>query len=155
MGSISPSVLRSSGISAMPMRLDFAARGLEMGTVLPSISSSPLTPFSTPNSASSSSRWPWPSRPPRPTTSPARAESEISRRRLVQERLRISRIGGLSLAASAGLGGKTWLYSRPIIISTTSSSVLVPARYVATLRPLRNTVHSSAISAISCMRCEM
>ena len=36
----------------------------------PSIRTSPSTPRSTPKSASSSSRWPWPSRPPRPTISP-------------------------------------------------------------------------------------
>ena len=32
-----------------------------------------------------------------------------------------------SVRRGGGFGGKTWLYSRPIIISTTSSSVFVPA----------------------------
>ncbi len=43
-----------------------------------------MQPRSTPNSARSSSRWPWPSSPPRPTTSPAPTEREMSRSRLVQ-----------------------------------------------------------------------
>ena len=67
----------------------------------------------------------------------------------------IALMSGLPVSAACGLAGKMWLYSRPIIISTTSLSVLVPARYVATLRPLRNTVQSSASSVISCIRCEM
>ena len=57
----------------------------------------------------------------------ARRVSEMSCSRSVQDRLRTSSTGGASLAARAGLGGKTWLYSRPIISSTTSLSVFVPA----------------------------
>ena len=57
----------------MPIAVALGARaGWRSTTGLPSIRTSPVTPRSTPNSASSSSRWPWPSRPPRPTTSPAR-----------------------------------------------------------------------------------
>ncbi len=70
MGSISPSVLRSSGISAMPARLVLAAPGLVIARGAPSTATAPDTPRSTPNSASSRSRWPCPSSPPSPTISP-------------------------------------------------------------------------------------
>ena len=53
-GSISPSVLRSSGISAMPILPLFAAWGCRSTTGLPSIRISPVRPRSTPKSASSS-----------------------------------------------------------------------------------------------------
>ena len=43
----------------------------------------PVTPRSTPNSASSRLFWPWPSRPPRPTISPAPTSSEMPSRRLL------------------------------------------------------------------------
>ena len=59
------------------------------------------------------------------------------------------------VAARVVRGGNAALYSRPIISSTISLSVLVPAAKLETLRPLQNTVHSSASSAISCIRCEM
>ena len=42
-GSISPSVLRSSGISAMPIRAALRGRGLAIVTGLPSIRSSPVS----------------------------------------------------------------------------------------------------------------
>ena len=99
-GSISPSVLRSSGISAMPMRVGFRApRGLAMRHRLAVDQHLAATRrCSTPNSASSSSRWPWPSRPPRPTTSPARDRAARCRcSRSVQDRLRTSSTGGLSV----------------------------------------------------------
>ena len=126
-GSISPSVLRSSGISAMPMPSRLARAGLAIETGLPSISTVPEQPRSTPKKASSNSRWPWPSSPPRPTTSPAPTDSEMSRSRSVQHRLRHSSTGLRAIEPGTGFGGKTWLYSRPIIISTTSLSDFVPA----------------------------
>ena len=89
----------------MPMPLALRARaGWRWRRGLPSISTSPVTPRSTPNSASSSSRWPWPSSPPRPTTSPAR-----TLQRDVLAGGRSSRdcapraTGGSSLGARAGL----------------------------------------------------
>ena len=76
--------------------------------------------------------------------------------RSVQHRWRTSSSGGASARRARGrCAGNAALYSRPIISSTISLSVLVPAAKLATLRPLQNTVHSSASSAISCMRCEM
>ncbi len=110
-----------------PTLASLALLGLWIVAGPPSIRISPERPRSTPNSASRSSRWPCPSRPPRPTTSPGRMANEISLSRFVQERFLVSRIGGLSAGTGSGFFGKTWLYSRPIIISTTSSSVLVPA----------------------------
>jgi hypothetical protein len=47
MGSISPSVLRSSGISAMPISGALAVRGPLMVRRTPSISTSPETPRNT------------------------------------------------------------------------------------------------------------
>ena len=102
-----------------------AAAGLPIVTGLPSTSTSPDSRAARRTSASSSSRWPWPSRPPRPTTSPA-----LTRKRDVVQPVGPARACGLRapaalpLGVGAGLGGKTWLYSRPIISSTTSSSVL-------------------------------
>ncbi len=84
--------------------------GLEGATGAPATRISPETPRNTPNSASSSSRWPCPSRPPSPTTSPAWAWNEMSRRRSAQLRppdLDERRRGRLS--RGGGFGGKTWL----------------------------------------------
>ena len=80
-GSISPSVLRSSGTSAMPMSRALAWAGDPGRTARPLTVIAPVTPRSTPKSASSSVFWPWPSSPPRPTISPAPTSSEISSRR--------------------------------------------------------------------------
>ncbi len=126
-GSMRPSVLRSSGISAMPMRSSLAAEGLAMETGFPSTRICPERPRNTPKNASSSSRWPWPSRPPSPTTSPALTLSEMLSRRSTQDRLRASSTGVLAVDTEAGFGGKMWLYSRPIISSTTSLSLFDPA----------------------------
>ena len=93
-GSISPSVLRSSGISAMPMLSRLAARRAgDRDAAAHRPEPRPYMPRSTPNKASSSSRWPWPSRPPRPTTSPAPTLSEMSFSRSVQDKSRHSSTG--------------------------------------------------------------
>ena len=46
----------------------------------------------------------------------------------VEDVQRLLDYGGAPLAGRTGFGGNTWLYSRPIIISTTSLSAFVPAR---------------------------
>ncbi len=128
MGSISPSVLRSSGISAMPTPSALAGAGYRSSPARRRSAGCRLAPRRTPNSASSSSRL---------ALAVEAAEADDlagphSKRDVLA--------GGPSRTGCAppapafgrrrrarGLGGKTWLYSRPIIISTTSLSVLVPA----------------------------
>ena len=65
------------------------------------------------------------------------------------------RRAGAVAARGGGLGGKACSMSRPIIISIVSALLRVPASKVATWLPLRNTEQSSASSVISFMRCEM
>ena len=127
MGNIRPSVLRSSGIRAMPIFAALAIVGLLILTFLPSMSTSPEQPRKTPNNARSKSRWPCPSRPPRPTISPARTEREISLNRSVHDKLLVCKTGNFESVGFPGLGGNTFLYSRPIINSTTWVLVLLPA----------------------------
>ena len=104
-GSISPSVLRSSGISAMPLRVAFASLGEPSVTARPSTSTSPLVPRSTPNSARRSSRWPCPSSPPSPTISPGLSAKEMPDKRSPQPRFLTSSTGGVATSRSGGFGG--------------------------------------------------
>ena len=55
------------------------------------------------------------------------AWKEMSRNRSVQPRLFTSSSAGPASSRGGGLAGKTWLSSRPIIISTTSESDFAPA----------------------------
>ena len=91
---------------------------------------SPVTPRSTPNSASSSSRWPCPSRPPRPTISPARTrQRDVAAAGRAQDRSRTSSTGGAvgSAPAAASAGRRGCIRGRSSC-STTSSSVLRAGR---------------------------
>ena len=92
----------------MPMPSALAAAGWSMRDRLAvDQRSRRVQPRSTPNSASSSSRWPWPSSPPRPTTSPGRTDSEMSFSRSVQLTGRgTSSTGAASLPARGGLRRK-------------------------------------------------
>ena len=134
MGNIRPSALRSSGMRAMPASPLLRGPAREMG--LPKASTWPVTPMSAPKRASSSSRCPCPSRPPRPTTSPGRTVKQMSLRWLAQERWR-TRSAGCSGRGRMERGGNTLRTSRPIIISTISLALLLPAVKVETCRPLR------------------
>ena len=127
-GSIRPSVLRSSGISAMPMPRRFGARGLVM-----------LTGFAVDQDLAGDAAQHAEQRQQQfalPLAVEAAEADDLAGPRGERDVLQPvgpgevarSSTGGLPVAASrGGLGGKTWLYSRPIISSTTSLSVLVPA----------------------------
>src|SRR3984893_1961332 len=112
-GSIIPSVLRSSGTSAMPTAGDFAAAGEPGRTSRPSTVISPVTPRTTPNQASSSDFWPCPSRPPRPTISPAPTPSEMRSSCFSQDRFSSASTG--FTGPRAGFAGYWVAISRPII----------------------------------------
>ena len=88
------------------MRFALAACGLDGEAGAPATRISPETPRRTPNSASSNSRWPCPSRPPRPTTSPASAVNEMSRSRSVQLRFLTSSSGVAPFARGGRLRRK-------------------------------------------------
>src|SRR5437868_1084481 len=121
-GSINPSVLRSSGTSAMPTADDFAAAGELIRTSLPSTVMRPVTPRSTPNKASSSDFWPCPSRPPRPTISPPPTLSEMRSRCFSQDRFSSASTGLTCLCT--GLAGYWVAMSRPIMSWTISAADL-------------------------------
>ena len=154
-GSIRPSVLRSSGISAMPMSAflaSFAGCGRHRLARRPG--SRRVTPRSAPNSASSISICPCPSRPPRPRISPRPHRNGNVLQAVFPGQLRVlQRRRGLMVGASA------WAERRGCIRARSSFTPLhiAPCRRVkvATWRPLRNTEQSSASSAISLMRCEI
>ena len=135
-GIISPSVLRSSGMSAIPPPGRLVLRGLESITALPLTATDPPTPVRAPNSANRRSRWPWPSSPPSPTTSPGRTSKSMFLRRPAHDRFVTLRTGGW-VDFWAGRGGNTLFTSRPIIISMISLGLLLPAVKVATWQPLR------------------
>ena len=128
-GSISPSVLRSSGISAMPMLSALAPpRGLAMRDGLAvdqdlagdaaqhaeerqqQFALALAVEAAEADDLAGAGR-------------SARCPSAGRSRRGCGPRAPAACRSG----TGAGLGGKTWLYSRPIISSTTSLSVLVPA----------------------------
>ena len=127
-GSISPSVLRSSGMSAMPIALRLRrvrARGRDRRARDPDFARDAAQDaeqreqqfaLALPVEAAESDDFArlGGERDVAQPVGPAQVPD------LEQRRLR-------PFARAAGFGGNTWLYSRPIIISTTSSSVFVPA----------------------------
>lgn len=156
----SPAARRSSGTKAMPSRS--AWRGPLGRTVRPpSVTVPSQVPGEpAPNSVSSSSVRPEPSRPHKPTISPARTvRSMPSGSRLPTRGLRGRTAKPDSVSSSSPISvfpvRNMVCTSRPTIASAACSAVTRLASNSATHRPLRSTVARSAIWPISSMRCEM
>ena len=132
---------------------DLALLGEEGMPFFPAISTVPVTPLSTPNKASMSSFWPWPSSPPRPTIWPGPTFRSTPLRRF--SHFRSATVSTGSAAFGSGLGGYCASTSRPIISRTISASERAPLAKVSMWRPLRNTDNVSHSASTSCMRWEM
>src|SRR5581483_4623298 len=150
-GSIRPSVLRSSGTSAIPIRSLMASAGLRILRATPSTRISPPARRRAPKSVMNRSRCPWPARPPIPRISPRRSANETPATRSPRRSLTSST--GTASSATAGTSGYIRSIVRPVISVTASLSVSF-AR-VATCSPLRKIVIRSARFATSPQRCEV
>ena len=99
---------------------------------------------------------PDPTRPARPTISPALTENETSSNHPGSDSPSTRRTSGRSVDDGGGRGGKTYSTLRPVISETISEVDVVRAgRPTATVRPSFRTVTRSPISRISSRRWEM
>ena len=159
--STSPCALRSSGTRPIPARI--ASRGEASRTGLPSIRTSPRSNWSAPKIARATSVRPEPTKPARPTISPARTSKLMSLRtiadgsRAVPVRLRL-RTSSTGRAAASAAEASFWKRSprlRPTIRRTILSGEASAIGISPTLRPSRRTVTRSQTAITSSSRCEM
>ena len=140
-----PSSLRLSGRKAIPAAI--ASAGERMGRAVPSTAIVPPSIGSAPAIARASSLRPLPTRPARPTISPARICSEMSLSTPLRCRPDTSRTTGA--VKFCGFSKCSASAAAPNIPATRLSSVSSAAGAVRTRRPLRSTVTVSASSSTS------
>ena len=142
---------RSSVHRAKPFLMASAVLLLRIS--LPFSVTVPLSRVRAPNSVSSSSVRPAPSRPAMPRTSPSCRSKEISW--MWWPRSFKSFTTRISLPMVPCFGGKRSVSSRPTIRRMTSSTFVSAARIVLMSAPSRMTVISSAMRKISSILWEM
>ena len=144
-----PSPLRSSEQKAIPDAM--AARGVRSVSSRPPTRMVPESGRSAPKSRRASSVRPLPSRPARPTTSPARMVRSKGATEPRRPSPDASRTGGASAVPDPASSARrstssSTPSSRPIIADTSWMRDRSRVRYSPTSRPLRSTVIRSAIS---------
>ncbi len=153
-GSIRPSVLRSSGTSAMPTAAASPPPESWRRTSRPSTVTRPVDAAQHAEQREQQRCWPCPSRPPRPTISPAPTSSEMPVETVLPGRG--SRAPAPAHAARApALADIGWRCRGRSSAARSRRSMRAPLSKVSMWRPLRNTEARSASASISCMRCEM
>ena len=154
-GSIRPSLLRSSGISAMSWPAALACCGLVIRTGRPSIATRAADAAQHAEQRQQQLALALAVEPAEADDlALADAERDVVQLLAPAEPLDLEHLRRCGRRAPAWPGRRA-VYSRPIISSTISSSLLVPLAKVSMCRPLRNTEQRSASALISCMRCEM
>ena len=140
-----PSARRSSGSITTPRPMAWCGRSL--GSTVPSRSISPDVTGSAPAIIRATSVRPLPTRPARPTISPARTEKEISCG-IAPHKSRASKITRAS-SATTGSGGKLTSSRRPSMPTMSESFVSSATGAVRVTFPSRMIVTVSAMSSTS------